>query len=179
MHTAFVVLVFGIAVAANAPTLDAQIGVREPDSVRVLSRQERVDLVNSVLRERMIVFGQSPSIDLCAVAQTIGPGSNPLSELHPDFRARAVGEAGQRCANQPAPQPLGGSPMIRFSTITYEQAEYIPTAVRTSPRPSGLMVVRATVAEAGSVHTEEWVMRLARSGVWSVMTVRLFGFSVS
>ena len=171
---------FAIACAAlvvfATPAARGQRTSAAPDTItRPLDRNARAALINAVLADRWLMFAQPMLIERCYVARTLGLGAPPLDGIGVRAGIRFEGSLDGECERNPV-EGRGDSVAIAFGRIEYEASEYIPMD-RMSPRVAGLMVVRLSVLSGKSrSHTEEWVMRLARPGVWVVITVRMFAF---
>ena len=180
MRTTVAIGLLGLILGVGRPLGGQGTATERESSQPSLPRRERVDLINSVLSERAQEFGQSVLIDLCRLSEVAGSGGDVQPDLLPAYRIRVVNHNLPPCAPDQHELIPVGPVLLSFERIEFEANEFIPPAERLQPRMTGLMVVRVRVSNSGSmIHTEEWVMRRARPGVWQAVTVRLFGFVVS
>ena len=142
-----------------------------------LTRSDRIDLINSVLAERQRLFPSVIAVDGCSLADVIGATAAGLAgAVLPPFRAQVRGGSPDQCPLPPR-QRSDTSISIVFRSIYYETNEHIPSPGPRVPTPPGLMVVRIWTGIPGErSQIEEWVMWPAREKVWTVRTIRLYGF---
>jgi hypothetical protein len=187
MRASISVALVTVALLGAASSLSAQhvlAGTANPRAVEqrdtatyILTGRTRMDLINDVLVDRLEKFAQPLLVDWCGLSHTAGPGIDVVAGLDSGFRAQLVLRPPESCVQATRDTFPTGAALVDFEQIAYEANEYIPPRERLGPRLTGLIVVRARVfSDPSSYHAEEWVMRAARPGVWTVVTVRIFDF---
>ncbi len=163
---------------AACGAIAAPISAQGQPSVAIpVTKQVRIDLVNSVLRDRNRLFHQPSLINGCALSEAVGaPDEDFRERIDAEFRDGVRGKP-RSCLSGFGETVEENIVVLRFYSFHPEHSEYVnPVDPHLGHRPTGMIVVRVGVARRGlESQTEEWVMIQARPSVWRVMTVRIFG----
>lgn len=157
---------------ALAPSLSAQ---QLPNVPIPVPKAVRIDLVNSVLKERQRIFRQPVRINGCRLSEAIGVlGEDLRPQVDSAFRDRVHGKPGA-CTMGRLAVADSNFATLTFDSFYPEHTEYVAIVdPQLGHRPGGMIVVRIRVARWGQEsHIEEWVMIQADLSVWRTMTVRI------
>lgn len=156
-------------------------GARAQDAP-LLSRDDRIDLLNAVLDARAELFGQPVHLFACDLTRDLDLGPDFVTRIDQRWRGRLWGGLAPWCPRElPAPPATevyeAGAVVLHVQRLSRVGDEYYRARFGESSGYDSLAVVRIHVAmpRQGS-RVEEYVLRLARPSVWAVVGVSVFAF---
>jgi hypothetical protein len=169
---------FAFVLGGFTPLLSAQGLSDRDDFSLILDAPSRQNIVRSVMTQRGILFRTEGILDGCSHANTLGDSTVSDTALRLLFGTSVRGGPVGGCLSEMSIAREAPGEVVFFRRLRHETDELISTHDGLARRQAGLVVLQliARKPRAGESRTEEWVMREARPGSWTVETVRIFGF---